>query len=174
MSPIILVPLVIVIFSLLVIVHESGHFLAAKLSGIKVEQFSVGFGPQLVGWQRGETLYAIRAIPMGGFVKLAGMDGSVDAGPRSFNAHPLWQRFIVIVAGSAFNLSLPVLIFFGVYSTIGAAEVKTPIEVSAVDPGTPPSTAGLRHGDAIQSVHGHPITRFQDLRSALDAARDTL
>src|SRR6266513_3798560 len=173
MSPIILVPLVIVIFSLLVIVHESGHFLTAKLSGIKVEQFSVGFGRQLVGWQRGETLYAIRAIPLGGFVKLAGMDGSMDAGPRSFNAHPLWQRFIVIVAGSAFNLTLPVLIFFGVYTTVGTAEVKTPIEVSAVDTGTPASNAGLQAGDVIRSVNGHPINKFEDLRSALDAAKDT-
>src|SRR5205823_1740371 len=97
MSPVILVPLVILIFSGLVIVHESGHFLTAKLSGIKVEQFSVGFGPQLLGWQRGETLYAVRAIPLGGFVKLAGMDGSMDAGPRSFNAHPLGQRLALTV-----------------------------------------------------------------------------
>jgi len=173
MSPVVLVPLVILIFSLLVIVHESGHFITAKLAGIKVEQFSVGFGPQLFGWTRGETLYAVRAIPLGGFVKLAGMDGSMDAGPRSFNAHPLWQRFMVIVAGSAFNLALPVLIFFGVYTTVGAAEVQTPIQVSAVDAGTPASSAGLQAGDQIRSVNGRPINKFEDLRSTLDAARDT-
>jgi regulator of sigma E protease len=173
MSPVVLVPLVIIIFSVLVIVHESGHFFTAKLAGIKVEQFSVGFGPQLLGWQRGETLYAVRAIPLGGFVKLAGMDGSMDAGSRSFNAHPLWQRFIVIVAGSAFNLALPVLIFFGVYTTVGAAQVQTPIAVSAVDSGTPASNAGLQSGDVIRSVNGRSINRFEDLRSALDAAKDT-
>jgi len=173
MSPVVLVPLVILIFSLLVIVHESGHFITAKLAGIEVEQFSVGFGPQLLGWQRGETLYAIRAIPLGGFVKLAGMDGSMDAGPRSFNAHPLWQRFLVIVAGSAFNLALPVLIFFGVYTTVGAAEVQTPIQVSAVDAGTPAYNAGLETGDAIRSVNGHPINKFEDLRTALDTAKST-
>ncbi len=173
MSPVVLVPLVVIIFSLLVIVHESGHFFTAKLAGIKVEQFSVGFGPQLLGWRRGETLYAVRAIPLGGFVKLAGMDGSMDAGPRSFNAHPLWQRFIVIVAGSAFNLALPVLIFFGVYTTVGTAEVQTPIAVSAVDSGTPASNAGLQSGDVIRSVNGRPINKFEDLRSALDAAKDT-
>jgi regulator of sigma E protease len=172
-SPILLVPLVVLIFSLLVIVHESGHFFTAKLAGIKVEQFSVGFGPQLLGWQRGETLYAVRAIPLGGFVKLAGMDGSMEAGPRSFNAHPLWQRFIVIVAGSAFNLALPVLIFFGVYTTVGTAEVQTPIAVSAVDSGTPASNVGLQSGDVIRSVNGRPINKFEDLRSALDAAKDT-
>jgi regulator of sigma E protease len=173
MNPVVLAPLVILIFSGLVIIHESGHFISAKLAGIKVEQFSVGFGPQLIGWQRGETLYAIRIIPLGGFVKLAGMDGSMDAGPRSFNAHPLWQRFIVIVAGSAFNLALPVLIFFGVYTTVGAAEVITPIEVSAVDAGTPASSAGLEAGDVIHSVNGHQISRFEELRSRLDAAKDT-
>src|SRR3989442_3175401 len=173
MSPVVLVPLVILIFSLLVIVHESGHFITAKLAGIKVEQFSVGFGPQLFGWTRGETLYAVRAIPLGGFVKLAGMDGSMDAGPRSFNAHPLWQRFMVIVAGSAFNLALPVLIFFGVYTTVGAAEVQTPIEVSAVATGTPASNAGLQAGDVIRSVNGRPIKKFEDLRSALDSAGET-
>jgi regulator of sigma E protease len=173
MNPVVLAPLVILIFSLLVIVHESGHFISAKLAGIKVEQFSVGFGPQLIGWQRGETLYAIRIIPLGGFVKLAGMDGSMDAGPRSFNAHPLWQRFIVIVAGSAFNLALPVLIFFGVYTTVGAAEVRTPIEVSAVDAGTPASVAGLEARDVIRPVNGHEIVKFEDLRSTLDAAKDS-
>ena len=170
MSPVVW-PIVVLVFGGLVIVHESGHFLLAKLTGIKVEQFSVGFGPQLVGWQRGETLYAIRAIPLGGFVKLAGMDGSMEAGARSFNAHPLWQRFLVIVAGSAFNLALPVLIFFSIYSTVGAAEVATPIRVSAVDAGTPASQAGLQAGDVITSINGHAIRTFEDLRQALDTAR---
>jgi regulator of sigma E protease len=171
MSMVVLVPLVILIFSILVIVHESGHFFTAKLFGIKVEQFSVGFGPKLIGAQRGETLYAVRGIPLGGFVKLAGMDGSMDAGPRSFNAHPLWQRFIVIVAGSAFNLILPALIFFGVYTTVGRPDVKTPIEVSVVDTNTPAYNAGLQPGDVIRSINGRAINSFEDLRSALNASK---
>lgn len=173
MSPVLLVPLVVLIFSLLVIVHESGHFITAKLAGIKVEQFSVGFGPKLFGVQRAETLYAVRGIPLGGFVKLAGMDGSMDAGPRSFNAHPLWQRFIVIVAGSAFNLILPIFIFSAVFMTVGIAQVKTPIEVGAVDPGTPAAAAGLQSGDIIRSVNGHAIVQFQDLPNALNASKGT-
>ena len=171
MSPVILVPLVILIFSILVIVHESGHFLTAKLFGIKVEQFSVGFGPKLFGGQRGETLYAVRGVPLGGFVKLAGMDGSMDAGPRSFNAHPLWQRFVVIIAGSAFNLMLPAFIFFGVYSTVGRPDVKTPIEVNVVDARTPAYDAGLQPGDVIRSVNGRTINTFEDLRAALNASK---
>ncbi|HEX3629918.1 MAG TPA: M50 family metallopeptidase [Candidatus Dormibacteraeota bacterium] len=173
MSGVLLVPLVIVIFSLLVIVHESGHFLTGKLFGIKVEQFSVGFGPKLFGVERGETLYAVRSVPLGGFVKLAGMDGSMDAGPRSFNAHPLWQRFIVIVAGSAFNLILPVFIFSAVFMTVGLSQVKTPIEVGSVDPGTPAAAAGMRSGDVIQSVNGHPIRQFVDLPNTLNASKGT-
>lgn len=171
MSPAILIPLVVLIFSILVIVHESGHFFTAKLFGIKVEQFSVGFGPKLLGAQRGETLYAVRGIPLGGFVKLAGMDGTMDAGPRSFNAHPLWQRFIVIVAGSAFNLVLPMVIFFGVYSTVGRPDVKIPIQIQAVDANTPAYSGGLRAGDTIQSVNGQPINTFDDLRRSLNASK---
>ena len=171
MNMLVVVPVVILIFSGLVIAHEGGHFLTAKLSGIKVEQFSVGFGPMLFGLHRGETLYAVRMIPLGGFVKLAGMDGSLDAGPRSFNAHPLWQRFIVIVAGSAVNLILPVFIFFGVYVTAGAAELRTPLQVGSVDSGTPAAAAGMRTGDVIRSVNGHPINQFEDLPNALDASK---
>jgi regulator of sigma E protease len=80
---------------------------------------------------------------------------------------------MVIVAGSAFNLALPVLIFFAVFTTVGAAEVQTPIHVSAVDSGTPASNAGLQAGDVIQSINGRPINKFEDLRSALDAAKDS-
>jgi regulator of sigma E protease len=171
MSPILVTVLVVLIFTSIVVIHESGHFITAKLSGIKVEQFSVGFGPQIVGWQRGETLYAIRAIPLGGFVKLAGMDGSMDAGPRSFNAHPLWQRFIVIVAGSVFNLILPVVLLFGIFVFSGVSEVQTPIRVSTVDSGTPASAAGLQASDVIRSVDGHPIAQYDDLHRWVNASK---
>ncbi|HEY8738744.1 MAG TPA: M50 family metallopeptidase [Candidatus Dormibacteraeota bacterium] len=171
MSPLLIGILIILIFTGIVVVHESGHFLTAKLAGIKVEQFSVGFGPLLVGRQVGETLYAVRGIPLGGFVKLAGMDGSMDAGNRSFNAHPLWQRFGVIVAGPVFNLALTVLIFFGVFVFIGTSDVQTPVHVSSVDANTPASGAGLRSGDVIRSVDGRPIAQFDDLPNALNASK---
>jgi len=154
MNPIVVGVLILLIFTGIVVVHESGHFLIAKLSGIKVEQFSVGFGPLLFGRQRGETLYAVRGIPLGGFVKLAGMDGSMEDGARSFNAHPLWQRFSVIVAGPVFNLALTILIFFGVFVFIGTSDVQTPVHVSSVDANTPASAAGLQTGDVIRSVDG--------------------
>jgi regulator of sigma E protease len=171
MSPLLVAVLIVLIFTGIVVVHEGGHFLTAKLSGIKVEQFSVGFGPLLIGRQFGETQYAIRAIPLGGFVKLAGMDGSMEAGPRSFNAHPLWQRFSVIVAGPVFNLALTTLIFFGVFVFVGTSDVQTPVHVSSVDAGTPASAAGLRSGDVIRMVDGRPIVKFDDLPNALNASK---
>jgi regulator of sigma E protease len=174
MNPIVVGVLILLIFTGIVVVHESGHFLIAKLSGIKVEQFSVGFGPLLFGRQRGETLYAVRGIPLGGFVKLAGMDGSMEAGARSFNAHPLWQRFSVIVAGPVFNLALTILIFFGVFVFIGTSDVQTPVHVSSVDANTPASAAGLQTSDVIRSVDGHAITQFEDLPNALNASKGAL
>lgn len=171
MNPLLIAVLVVLIFTGIVVVHEGGHFLVAKLSGIKVEQFSVGFGPLIVGKHLGETQYAIRAIPLGGFVKLAGMDGSMEAGGRSFNAHPLWQRFSVIVAGPVFNLALTTLIFFGVFVFVGTSDVQTPVHVSSVDSGTPASSAGLVSGDVIRSVDGRPIVQFDDLPKALNASK---
>ncbi|MDQ6885389.1 MAG: M50 family metallopeptidase [Candidatus Dormibacteraeota bacterium] len=171
MSQILIGVLIVLIFTGIVVVHESGHFLTAKLAGIKVEQFSVGFGPILAGRQFGETHYAIRGIPLGGFVKLAGMDGTMDAGARSFNAHPLWQRFGVIVAGPVFNLALTVLIFFGVFTFVGTSDVQTPVHVSSVDANTPASGAGLQAGDVIRTVDGRQIVQFDDLPKALNASK---
>ena len=171
MSPWLIAVLVVLICTGIVVVHEGGHFLTAKLAGIKVEQFSVGFGPLLIGKQLGETQYAVRAVPLGGFVKLAGMDGSMEAGERSFNAHPLWQRFSVIVAGPVFNLALTTLIFFGVFVFVGTSDVQTPVHVSSVDSGTPASSAGLMPGDVVRSVDGRPIVQFDDLPKALNASK---
>ncbi|TMD15436.1 MAG: site-2 protease family protein [Chloroflexi bacterium] len=164
MNPILLALLVALVFTGIVVVHESGHYLTGKAVGIRVDQFSVGFGPMLFGRKIGETLYAIRAIPLGGFVKLAGMDGSDEAGPRSFNAHPLWQRFIVIVAGSLFNFMLPVLLF-SVLLMSGA-----PVRVDQVDPGTPAAQAGIMPGDVVVAVDGHRIQQLSELRSAVNAS----
>jgi regulator of sigma E protease len=163
MNPVLLVVVVALVFTLIVVVHEAGHFLTAKAVGIKVDQFSVGFGPRLVGVTRGETTYAIRALPLGGFVKLGGMDPSDDAGPRGFNAHPLWQRLLVIVAGPAFNLVLPVVLFSAVY-VIGA-----PVRVVSVDSGTPAEVAGVQGGDIIVRVDGHRVQQNSDLRTYVNA-----
>jgi regulator of sigma E protease len=163
MNPVVTALLVALVFTGIVVIHESGHYVTAKMVGIRVDQFSVGFGPMLMGKKFGETLYAIRAIPLGGFVKLAGMDGTDEAGPRSFNAHPLWQRFIVIVAGSAFNFALPILLFSALLM------IGSPVRVDQVDPGTPAAQAGIKPGDVIKAVDGHPVEQLSELRTAVNA-----
>lgn len=157
--------IVVLVFSIIIVVHEAGHFLSAKAVGIRVDQFSVGFGPPLITVRRGETTYAVRALPLGGFVKLAGMDGSLDAGRRSFNAHPLWQRLLVIVAGPAFNLLLPVILFFAVFVA------GSPVRVEQVRQSSPAAQAGLRQGDVIRSIDGHAIAQNRDLRQWVNASQ---
>ncbi len=164
MNPVVLVLIVALVFSLIVVVHEAGHFLTAKAVGIRVDQFSVGFGPRLLAVTRGETTYAVRALPLGGFVKLAGMEPGDPAGPRGFNAHPLWQRLLVIVAGPALNLALPVVLFAAVYA------VGSPVQVVSVDSGTPAQAAGVQAGDVIVAVNGHRVEQQSDLRAFVTAA----
>ena len=104
---------IVFVFGLLVLVHEFGHFITAKKTGMRVDEFAIGFGPKLVSTKRGETVYSIRAIPLGGFNKIAGMEKGMDedAGDRAYWARPVWARMIVILAGSIMNFILPFLIF---------------------------------------------------------------
>ena len=101
---IVYVLLAILIFGVLIAVHEFGHFLAAKLCNVKVNEFSVGMGPALLKKQKGETLYALRAIPLGGYCAMEGEDEDTEGNPRSFAAKPLWRKLIILVAGSFMNL----------------------------------------------------------------------
>lgn len=151
---------VILVFTSIVLVHELGHFVVAKLAGVRVEQFAVGFGPALVALRRGDTLYALRALPLGGFVKLAGMDTAAP-GPWDFNGKALWQRFLIIVAGAAMNLVLPIVIFSAVL-TVGA-----PVRVEEVI-GVPAREAGIVRGDIIKAVDGKPVVRHRDMQRALE------
>jgi regulator of sigma E protease len=107
---------------ILVFVHELGHFLAAKAFGMRVEKFSIGFPPKILGFTRGETEYSIGATPLGGFVKVSGMlDESMDSEaldsepqPWEYRSRPVWQRMVVITAGVIFNMILAALIYIGV------------------------------------------------------------
>lgn len=112
------------VFGLLVLVHELGHFATAKMTGMRVDEFAIGFGPKLVSFQRGETVYSIRAIPLGGFNDIAGMDPEQnDAGSRGYCEKPVSSRMIVILAGSIMNFILPLFLFFGIFFFAG---VSTP------------------------------------------------
>ena len=153
---------IVFVFGLLVLVHEFGHFITAKKTGMRVDEFAIGFGPKLVSTKRGETVYSIRAIPLGGFNKIAGMEKGMDedAGDRAYWARPVWARMIVILAGSIMNFILPFLIFAGVFFFNGIQTPSNAPVLGQVISGEAASQAGLKDGDKILSVNGEQITSF--------------
>jgi len=142
---------VILLIFAVVIVHEGGHFIFAKLSGVQVDEFAVGFGPRLLAKRWGTTVYSLRALPFGGFVRMAGMlglEGESDAGARNFYRAPIPKRFITIAAGVIFNFVFGAACF--------AAVNMQPLD-SRVLHGSPAQRAGVRDGDVIISVDGRAI-----------------
>ena len=143
--------LFIVILVGLVLAHEAGHFVMAKLFGIKVLEFGVGFPPRVTGWQFGETEYTINWLPLGGFVRLLGEEDPSD--PRSLAAQTAWKRFIVLFAGAGVNLVLPVLLFAIAFSLPHEESIGRAV-VAEVIPDSPAEAAGLELGDVIYSIGG--------------------
>jgi regulator of sigma E protease len=145
--------LVIFGFCLLIVLHEAGHFFAAKATGMRVEKFFLFFGPKIFSFKRGETEYGIATIPAGGYVKISGMTPDEKLPPgeehRGYYAQPVWKRIVVIGAGPAVNIVLALAIFFVL--ALGASEVTQ--TVGRILPGSPAATA-LKHGDRIIAVDG--------------------
>lgn len=155
---------IVFVFGLLVLVHEFGHFITAKKTGMRVDEFAIGFGPKIWSTRRGETVYSIRSIPLGGFNKIAGMEKGMDedAGDRAYWARPVWARMIVILAGSFMNFVLPFVIFAGIFFFNG---IQTPINepvLGQVMEGKAASQAGLKMGDKIVSINGQPVDSWTD------------
>lgn len=153
------------VFGVLVLVHEFGHFLTAKWAGIRVEEFAIGFPPRLFGFQRGETLYSINLLPIGGFVRMPGENGETidDSGrfdPRSFAAKSAGKRAIVLCAGVTMNLLLAVVLFSAA-EAIGQVQFR-PV-IGQVEAGSPAQQAGLTAGDRIVSVDGNAIKYWSDI-----------
>ena len=144
------------VFGLLVLVHELGHFVTAKLTGMRVDEFAIGFGPQLIAVKRGETVYSLRAVPLGGFNNIAGMDPEAedDAGERGYARKSVWARMLVILAGSAMNFLLPVFLYWGIFFFSGVATPSTEPVLGMVLPDRPAAQAGLLAGDRVLSVDG--------------------
>lgn len=155
----------IFVFGILVTVHEFGHFITAKLTGMKVEEFSIGFGPNIYQQQEGETLYSLRMLPLGGYNKIAGMDPDDPEDPeRGFNAKPVSSRMLVILAGSLMNILLPVLIFFGLFLAFGMDVPENKPVLGQIIEGYPAEQSGLKEGDRILSINGKPVHEWLDIR----------
>jgi regulator of sigma E protease len=154
--------------SFLIFIHELGHFVAARLFGVRVEIFSVGFGPRLAGFRRGETDYRLSAVPLGGYVKMAGEygDGPTDAPPRpdELLAKPAWQRAIVFSAGVAVNFLFAFLVF-PIAFHLGIPFIA-PV-IGSVTPGGAAWSAELRPGDEILAVSGARVYQFNDVLSGV-------
>lgn len=158
----------IVVLGVLIFVHELGHFLLAKLLGVGVLKFSLGFGPKLVGKKVGETEYLISAFPLGGYVKMVG-EAPGEEVPKgmeevSFTHKPLWVRALIVFAGPAFNMVFAVLIL----STLLIYGVPTlTTRIGEVKEGMPAYKAGIRAGDVVVSVMGKPVERWEELAQAI-------
>ena len=158
----------IFVFGILVTVHEFGHFITAKLTGMKVEEFSIGFGPNIYQRQEGETLYSLRMLPLGGYNKIAGMDPEDPEDlERGFNSKPVTSRMLVILAGSLMNFILPVLIFFGFFLAYGMEVPQNTPVLGQIVEGYPAAQSGLKEGDKVLSINGQPVSQWTDIRTRL-------
>jgi regulator of sigma E protease len=159
---------VVPILGVLIVVHELGHFLTAIWLNIKVLEFGIGFPPRLFAIRRGGIDYSLNLLPIGGFVKIEGEDGSSDD-PRAFSRAPAWKRIIVLAAGSFMNLLLALIIFAGL-SIAGTPEVDAPLTgVSEVRPGYPADVGGIKPGDRIVSIAGKPVNSSEEIRALSQA-----
>jgi regulator of sigma E protease len=149
---------------ILVLIHELGHFLAAKGFGMRVERFSIGFPPRLFGFTKGDTDYCISATPLGGYVKISGMidesldESFIESEPQSweYRSKPVWQRMIVIVAGVVFNMILAFIIYSGMFMALGSQEVPSSNVGSLFVPDSSfAQTVGFQTGDRLVSVNGN-------------------
>lgn len=154
----------IFVFAVIVLIHEGGHFITAKLTGMRVDEFAVGFGPKLGGLKKGETLYSLRAIPLGGFNRIASMDSSDKTDdPRAFVNRPVWARLLVIAAGSISNVLLAFFIFVGAFLYAGYQTFPNLPVVGTVLAGTSAEKQGIEAGDKILSVAGKEVNTWTDI-----------
>lgn len=157
----------IVVLGVMILVHELGHYAAAKFFGVRVDVFSVGFGKRLAGFRRGETDYRISALPLGGYVKMAG-ENPLEArsgAPDEFMSHPRWQRFIIAIAGPAMNILLAVGLLAGVYMVHyeHPGYLDQPATIGWVLENSPAQKADIQQGDRIVRIDGVQNPTWQDV-----------
>ncbi len=158
----------IIVFGLIIFVHELGHFLQARIVGIRVEEFALGMGPKVLSTQKGETVYSLRALPLGGFCRMAGQAGeggykvSSVYDPGRFDQKPVWARMSVVLAGPIMNFALAVLLFFAVFGFFGIPQDYT-AEIGEVMVGSPAESVGLQEGDRVIAINGMQVNSWSEM-----------
>ena len=160
----------IVVLGVLIFVHELGHFLVAKWSGVTVLRFSFGFGPRLFGFRKGETDYCISAFPLGGYVKMLGEEPGEelpeDQRERSFSSQPVGKRIAIVLAGPLSNFLLAIVVFTLVYAVSGIPEILP--EVGSVAAGSPAEQGGLQVGDLVISINDKKLETWENLSGTIE------
>jgi regulator of sigma E protease len=160
--------LAIVAIGTMIVIHEWGHFFVARKSGMRVERFSVGFGPTLLHKQVGDTIYQVAAVPLGGFVKIAGMDPQDELAPDdpgSYESKPTWKRAAVVAAGPITNYVFAVILALLVFTVWGKQVPTTTIWRAVKD--SPAAGAGLTHGDTVVSINGQAVANVLEVQKVL-------
>lgn len=158
-----LILIALLLFGLIIFIHEFGHFFTAKLSGIRVNEFAIGMGPTLLHFQRGETQYSLRLLPIGGYCAMEGEDESSED-ERAFNKKPVWKRIIVVCAGAVMNILLGIVLMMIVLVQQPAFSSTTVVQFAE---NSALQTAGLQVGDQFYSVNGYRVFTDRDLSFSL-------
>jgi regulator of sigma E protease len=164
----------IIVLGLLIFLHELGHFAVAKWSGVMVTRFSLGFGPRLFSWKRGETEYTISAVPLGGYVKMLGEDPeeevpAYEAG-RAFSHQPLPKRLAIVIAGPGMNLITAFVAFTLVFAIYGAGSPSNAPKIGGVVDGMAAAKAGLARGDTVRAIDGRDVASWEQLSDTVRAS----
>jgi len=170
LPPYMAIVVAVVGLGLLIAAHEAGHLVLARLMGMRVETYSLGFGPRIAGFRRGDTDYRLSALPLGGYCKIAGFTPDDAAAqdvsdPGSYLNKAAWRRFLVIAAGPGVNYLVAFVLIAALYASQGFPDLSTArIEIV---PGGPAAAAGLQTGDQVVAVDGVPVQSFDDIRREL-------
>jgi regulator of sigma E protease len=162
-----------VVLGIMILVHEWGHFVIARAFGVRVDIFSIGFGPRIWGRKRGDTDYRVSALPLGGYVKMAGDNPSEEraGAPDEFLSKPRWQRAIIALAGPAMNILMTVVIFYALFVVVGEGHFRyhdQPAEIAAVSSKSTAEGSGIRAGDRIVDINGVRVANWGEALKRID------
>ena len=158
----------LIVFGIVSIVHELGHFLTGKAFGFRILEFAIGFGPALFRRKRGETEYCLRALPLGGLNRFDDGEDGRTADAHSFTNRPFLQRFLVILAGSAMNILLAILLVAILFAATGTPTIS----IADTVPGSPAEAAGIVKGDIILEIEGKAMLTSESIVSVLSTSFD--